>query len=1146
MNKTELTNTINQIQQGSFHYETLSADEFEDVVAESLIQNHLKCNNCSVKTRKRNPFDIIIEDKVSTGFKEKTISHYIECKNHNKELTLDVIGRPLCIAIKDKPDSVIFVNRYEKLAPDAHQYTDWLFNSYLLNRADFDVFTPEQLLNAKLFEKKSFDYQTKSEFTINLQNWSLYRESTFYKDLECTSSHTISKLYLDNECEYNLKTFISYQNLNQRKINSICLELKISNIFYKFNSFYESEIIGNLQEINFKFEELLPFIDNKKFELRLRINSSSGTDITETIQLPLISLVNNINIPDLRNELSNKYSKMLLTNNHKKILFIKGEGGIGKTYFCEEICKQLKKEQNYQTHIFPMSEENSNAIFLDLLYLFILPEDMSVADFNKSSNSRDFQKEYLESLTSLLGTDNIDYSKIIESIINNTIGQEGLEIIIRLIVDSISRSEKKKVLVFSNCQYMNGTISTTFKQFITALESKGWNKLQIFFEYRNTEEYHSENWENLESWINNNYSNTVENVELKPFKQDELYSWIDSSFINDNKEYISNVLLSKTGGNALFLTHLFEELKSNKVISISSIKTSSYKLIITSLREFEKNIEKLPSNISELLIYRLKFIDQNFKDENIFDNLKYFLGLASIFDLKLYREILLNVFELSIDNYNRIVRILVSKKILKDLINDENIFAHDMIRVSSSDFIQGDKYLNIYYSKVININEYKNSFELLISKAKLSEFINYFNEAVKYYDEGHELAKSNELFQWRHKFINELIRIIKNNKEYLENNKFKFFKLIDSYCWAEEHTGSYKNAVGIALDGISLLNEYNERNLRPLYPELYHKIIGLSIELINPKVFYENILFTIDRVEDLTKLGQILNRVILQCYQSGNFKEGINISEIALKLAPQSTDKCVYSVLCTDISSLYSLVEPEHSLKLCEKALNMDVEKRQIVHNQLSKLSIKMKIDLSSVTIDEINNIENLANELKMNNVSTTLLNLEACLKINSYQFEYAISLLKDAEFKSAQYDHDSKNIQIINNLLISYILTENYIKAEKYLIKLYKIIEQFINGFPTNSKDILNKVFNKVEHRFIKNTNYFYDKTYFSKLDYESYPNLTTLYIENIKEINYKVKNKQIKVLTDEIITKLNYNKSHSIKIQPFNYEKYEFYLSL
>ena len=132
MNKTELTYTINQIKKGSFNYETLSADEFEEIVAESLIQNHLKCNNCSVKTRKRNPFDIIIEDKVSTGFKEKTICHYIECKNHKKELTLDVIGRPLCIAIKDKPSSVIFVNRYNKLAPDAHQYTDWLFNSYLL------------------------------------------------------------------------------------------------------------------------------------------------------------------------------------------------------------------------------------------------------------------------------------------------------------------------------------------------------------------------------------------------------------------------------------------------------------------------------------------------------------------------------------------------------------------------------------------------------------------------------------------------------------------------------------------------------------------------------------------------------------------------------------------------------------------------------------------------------------------------------------------------------------------------------------------------------------------------------------------------------------------------------------------------------
>lgn len=1146
MDRLVLKNILKEIKKGSYDYSDLSDDEFEEVITESLIHSYMKCDKCSVSSRKRRPFDIIIEDKqINALKKEKVRYHYIECKNHKNELTLDVVGRPLCIAIRDKPDSVIFVNRYNKLAPDATEYTNWLFNSDLLKCSDFDVVTPERILNAKLFEREIFNSENKSKFVINIQKWNFYKENTFFKDLECTNLHNISKLYIDNESDYNLKIFLSYQCLNSRIINKIVLELKVNNYIYQFNSFHESKIRANSQEINFKFKEILPLIDNKEFELRLRIKSSAGEDITEKIQLPFIHLTNNFCIPDLRSELSDKYSKIFLENKRTNILFIKGEGGIGKTYFCEQICKKLKKEQNYQTHIFSLSEENSNAIFLDLLYLFILPENISIADFHKNNNSRDFQKEYLLSLTSLLGLENINFTKIIESIINNTIGQESLEIIIRLIVDFISKSEKKKVLVFSNCQYMNSVISTTFRQFLTALESKGWNKLKIFFEYRDTEEYYSKNWDNLESWINTNYSNIVEEIKLNPFKKEELYDWIDSFFINDNKVYISNILLNKTGGNALFLTHLFEELKNTKVIDYSEIKNSSYKLILTSFQDFERNVNELPSSISELLIYRLKFLDEFFRNENIFHNLRYFLGIASIFDLKLYKDILLNIFQLSIDKYNRIIRILVMKKILKESINDENIFAHDMIRVSSSNFIKNDENLVNYYSKIISIDDFGNQFELLTSQAKMAEFINYFEKAIESYSKGYELAKNNELFEWQYKFANEELRLVQNNNIYLINNKYKLFQLIDYVCWAEEHIGSYKKAIKIALNGIELLNEHFERNLDLYYALFFHKIIGLSIELLNPKNFYDNIISTIEYVEDFTKLGQILNRVILQCYQNGNFNGGIKIAELALKLAPKSNDSCVYTVLYTDISSLYSLIEPTHSLKLCEKALNIEVEQRQIVHNKLSQLSIKMKINLNSVTIDDIMKIKTLANELKMNNVSTTLLNLEACLKINSHQFGYAINLLKDAEFKSAQYDHDSKNLQIINNLIICYVLIKDYVKVEKYLIKLYRIIEQFMHNTPENHKDILNKVANIVEHKFMKEISNIYDETYFSEREYEKYPDIIALYFNNIKEINNKIEDSKLKHLTKEIIINLNYKKEYFINIQPLRHDKYDFYLS-
>ena len=1139
MDKKDIKNTLNKIKLGNFDYSTLSDDDFEDIVGESIIMNYFECSTCSMSSRKRRPFDIVIEDNQKNVLKKnKTKYHYIECKNHKNKLNLDVMGRPLCIAIQDKPESVIFVNRYDELSPDAFEYTNWLFNSYLLKNVDFAIVTPENILNSKLFDDNNSEkIKNNSTFLITINNWSLYRENIFYEELECTNISHINSIYVDNS-NYILKISLLFKNLNQRKINEIYLELKVNEIYENFNLLKKSKIIANTQEIYFNLKEVFNLVSNQAYELRLRIDSSSGSDVTERIHLPMIKSSNNIDLPDLRAKLSQKYSKILLEPNNN-ILFIKGEGGIGKSYFCEEICNNLKIEQNYKSHIYPMSSENSYAIFLDILYLYIKPE-------NTKTTSTHFNQDYLESLTSLLGIKDINYSKIVESILNNNIEQETLEVIIRLIVDAISKSSNRKVLVFSNCQYMNNNIINSFKQFITALESKGWNKLKIFFEYRNTDEYYSTSWNDFESWINKNYSNFVKNVTLNPFSKEELYEWIDSSFIDDKKEYISKELLKKTGGNALFLTHLFEELKLKNIIRRISVDNSNYQLEITSLQEFKRNINKLPSNITALLIYRLNFIEKMFKKNGIFSELKYLIGIAAILDLKLYKEILLNIFALKSEEYSEIIRILVSKKIIKDSVNNENIFAHDMIRVSAKEFVKDDENLFDYYLKIIKIKNTKNQFELLTSKAKVSEFVNAYENAIKYYSQGYELAKHNESFQWQYKFANDELKLVKSNEIYLTNHKQKLFSLIDYVCWAEEHIGSYKNAVNIALEGISLLEEYSENSLIHIYPVFYHKIIGLSIELLNPKIFFDNILATIEYVEDITKLGQILNRVILQCFQSGYFEEGVKVSIIALKLAPQSTDNCVYSVLCTDISSLYSLIEPNHSLILCDKSLEMNVEERQMVHNKISQLSIKMKIDLNAIKKNELDNIKTVANKLKMNNVSTTLLNLEACTKIISHQFKYAINLLKDAEFKSSLYDHDGKNLQIINNLIICYTISNEFTQIERYLIKFYGILERFIGSIPSNAKDILNKLISNIEYRFIQKNKLEYDKTYLINKKYNNYVNLFTLYIHNIYEINKNIDNDKIKKITNEIILKLDINnQTNKINIDFFCFEKYKFFLS-
>lgn len=1138
MTHAERNEKINLIKENKLSAEALSWEDFQEIVAEIIIRDYLRCTDCTVSDRKRRPIDIIIE-KNSIDKLDINKKYYIECKNHAAKLSLETIGKVFCVAIKDMPDALMIVNKHKELDRDAKEYGNWLFNDFILKDKKFIIATIDELLGKDIAPVKKINYEKADKIHISISDFSYIRKNSLHMQTVCSKNSYFNKLEYFGDYKYYLEVVFSIDTYTRRRVNSVTLRTKTKEGNYHYHKFNIQDDSNDTLRATLYMNEIIENYLNLDDSATITITSTPG-DYTFPIAMPTFLMSDSIVISDIRSNTTKKLVNMITESYECNVVFIRGEGGVGKTHLAKKMCDNLTSELLYSCEVLTISETTTPFAFLNLLWSIMLPNNKTIKSINRREEI-DFIKDFMVALLEKIDLRS-DKESIANDLMSENLSEEALEAVIGIIAFSICKTAAKKAIVLTNCQYFSNTALRVFRQLLAQLDSYGWNNTKIICEYRDTEDQLTERWKNCVTWINNGLNTKSIEIKLTPFNQHEIYNMVAETFNHENPRELTEILLTKTGGNALYLTHLLEVLFESKIIKKSSILHFSTLLEIESLTSLKNSLESLPSSVSALLKQRILYLDKDFAEKNILEDLLCLLGISSSLGIHLREDMICTAFELESTTYNILVSNLIQRKILTKSIDGKVMFSHDVVRICSHEAGKENEKIIPYAYRMINKTT-NDDLESIYAKANLSSYINNNSMSSEYYEIGYQRSVEKNLFDWQYSFAEGEYKLF-NKENILPKERIrKYFEIIENLAWAEEHVGSHLQAFSIIVNGLNKIEIYSDYwskiQLNDLKAVYFHKLISLCILLLYTLDFLKYGKSALSHVNDLTKLGQILNRIILHAFQTNNLHHGEEIACIALRLAPLSKDKSVYSVLCTDIAMLYSCVCPEHSFEVMKKTTTMKVDKRQDVHNRLNLIAAKIRVDPSESLFQELVKLELDAINYRMLNILPKIKNINGCLCAIFRDIEDSIESFLHAEHDALLRDNKFQHLQIISNIIVCSFVSSKREMSSRFISKGLSILSKFIDSMNKYNDESIQGLVDIIESRFSSqlNANTFYDKTYISSTGLKKCV-FFQYFISNMRNIEYILLNEHRESDLFQVIREANsillaYDSKHHISWQ-------------
>jgi len=269
-------------------------------------------------------------------------------------------------------------------------------------------------------------------------------------------------------------------------------------------------------------------------------------------------------------------------------------------------------------------------------------------------------------------------------------------------------------------------------------------------------------------------------------------------------------------------------------------------------------------------------------------------------------------------------------------------FSHELMRVACREHLaeipSGNEIVNTALDRIDGSEP--SDFEL---RGMLHSYLRNEREALREFNRGYELAVLGDQNFWMQKRCLAGISELYARRQSLDDHdRLMYVEVLFNLAWAEHNSGSSKYAADIYQQALNVVEHAppDSEVWTPIVKwerkaALSHALFGLSLPTLNVNKAVEWGRYAIRSVQDFTRLGKILNRVVRLCNLFGYGTAGTEASKLAVTLATESTDPEVLAVLCTDVGDLYLHAEPEASLALRDRGVSEAKARRQQLHNEV-------------------------------------------------------------------------------------------------------------------------------------------------------------------------------------------------------------------
>lgn len=708
--------------------------------------------------------------------------------------------------------------------------------------------------------------------------------------------------------------------------------------------------------------------------------------------------------------------KLFNQNSYKKLIYIEGEAGIGKTTFLSML---FNEKENFSYLICDEFDKNKN-IFLKSLIISLIK--------NEKPSFKIPQNELLNYIINFLNNKKDDFYLIIDDF-HEIIDEEHIIETIKFII----KNTDENVHLIVSCRY---NLPETFyidilreRVSIISSDDLKFKKIEIkeFFNFKKIK-IDSEEIENIyrksNGWI--------------------LYINLISKFYNEKIRIFDSKIIDRFFKEEIFKILKEDEIEVLKVFTICEVINKNL------VEKFHKDWNLILGNLSRRNLFVEE--DENFFrihpifKEEILKNYGYYekeksIKIAEFLEKNEIYKDALNIYKIY-DEKRRMIR-LIEKWGMKLLEKEEIFVIEEFLKL-----IPKDEYTQKLFMFLCEIEKNKGN---LINATNLIRKINEKNFNINEKNYLNLLRGEIEYLNGNYKKAEKILSKIKLDN-YLEIKRLHLLGLIKYFL------NDYKSFKKLLENALKLSERLNDLyRIIKIHNDLVVGWYEPKGDIITSEILLKKAIF-LTKKNNLTINPIILGNLSYINDLLGEFEEGIKIGSLALKIARKMQDKSKIIFILRVLSSIYiKKGDLTKAKEILEEALNLTEEcpdpsrKIGILYN-LSFLYEKMKnIDKAIYFANE-----DLSLTMKMDNkkfIAQSYLNFgRIYLRFKDYE-KSKIYLNKAKEF----FEKSDFLLNLFETYLFLFInaLTKKD-ELENLKIKIKKLIDQ--KGFSFYIKSVLTR----------------------------------------------------------------------------------------
>jgi hypothetical protein len=545
-------------------------------------------------------------------------SIFVECKRRQRKLELDDVGKVFCYSIMHQPRALYIVSPFP-LGPQAIECARHLF---AVDGATPGFLRQTALVHRTLRELLGPNATARESGTaeIRVQTWSVTVEDVFRRDVVADDGHSPAVIEVPSGATVSFAFQLESDDSASVSAQLACGE----------------SLLGRPMSVVVN--------GSISLELRLDIRSSLNVDGVsfaftkpermQAYKLPRMEFVlasSASAFGDLRAEEAGKIVESLAMRVGVRIAAISGDAGIGKSYLCETIARQLKKKHGFHTFRAVFTANEDYYVFLALIrHLFIPISDSRKSDGSRPGSVTESELELVsQTLSHVSGSaySPEDLGELFARILAGRHAAADPAILSDVIESAVRLCPTPQLLVLKDCHLMSPRAAAMLQQLAGRLLSGERQRVRLVLEARDREQPANRSWDETVVALQSAAGDGFLNVRVEPLTLDQTIDRVCNQIEAPSPQATAQVLMRQAGGNPLFLEHIMRDLLQSRVVVRDDSGGKFYR--IDHFELFRRRIETLPRELDAFLRYRVDDVLARTPAE-LQPSMAAYLGLAAV------------------------------------------------------------------------------------------------------------------------------------------------------------------------------------------------------------------------------------------------------------------------------------------------------------------------------------------------------------------------------------------------------------------------------------------------------------------------------------------------------------------------------------